>query len=216
MLNEKVNFWRMHIVSGRKIIPLILFILLGTGLKAQFNALSFDQKFLSRPLHFGILMGFNKSDFLIRHSSLYLYNDSIARAESVKGPGFTLGIVSDLRIGEHFDLRALPSMSFSEKKLVYDTFQDTTFSKSIESIFVELPLLLKFKSAPYKDMRVYIIAGGKYSYDLSSNAKARNAEDLVKIKRNDISVEYGLGFEFYFPMFIFAPEFRFSRGLFDV
>jgi len=45
--------------------------------------------------------------------------------------------------------------------------------------------------------------------------EARNAEDLVKLNRHDFSVEYGIGFELNFPLFILVPEFKVSNGILD-
>lgn len=219
MYLETFNIWNMYTVRWSKIIVLLTMVGLlavPVSLKAQFNAHSFDSKYLTRPLHFGILMGINKSSFRVRHSDIFTNNDSISLAEGIKGPGFNLGIVSNLRISRHFDLRFLPTMVFAERRLYYETFQDTNFTQSIESINVEVPLLLKFKSEPYKDMRMYVLCGLKYAYDLASNAKARNAENLVKIGRHDIQIEYGIGMEIYFPYFILAPEIRISQGLLDI
>lgn len=195
----------------------LLYILMSVQpVRAQYNAYSFTQKFQNKWAHFGILMGYNRSEFRVRQSERFLFNDSIAGIESLKGPGFNLGIITNVHLGRHFDLRFLPSMTFAERNLSYSTFLDTSFSQTIESINVEFPLLLKFKSDPYKDMRFYVLAGMKYTIDLASNANARNAENLVKVGQHDLLMEYGFGFEFYFPYFIFAPELRLSQGIFNV
>jgi hypothetical protein len=58
-----------------------------------------------------------------------------------------------------------------------------------------------------------MLTGIKGEIDLASNARAKRAEDLVKINKYDYGVELGLGFNFYFPSFIFSPEIKFSNGL---
>lgn len=196
-------------------LALILLTASLTG-KAQYNVYSFDNKYSNRFAHFGILMGFNRTEFRIKQSEPFLFSDSISSIQSSMGPGFNLGIVSNVHIGKNFDIRFLPSFSFTERALDYETFDDEDFTQRIESVNLEFPLLLKFKSNPYKDMRMYVLAGAKYTYDLASNAEARNAEDLVKVGRHDFLLEYGFGFEIYFPYFILAPEIRVSQGIFDV
>ncbi len=198
------------------ILTVLLILGMASTAMGQFNAWSFTQRFDNKWAHFGILMGYNRSEFRIRQSEGFLFNDSIAGIESLKGPGFNLGIITNVHLSKNFDFRFLPSMTFAERNLSYSTFLDTTFKQTIESINFELPLLLKFKSDPYKDMRFYVLGGVKYSLDLASNAKARNAEDLIKVAQHDLLLEYGFGFEFYFPYFIFAPELRLSQGVFDV
>ena len=58
-----------------------------------------------------------------------------------------------------------------------------------------------------------MFGGGKIEYDLASNARAKSAEDLVKLSKFDYGVEAGIGFQFYFPVFILSPEIKISNGL---
>ena len=58
-----------------------------------------------------------------------------------------------------------------------------------------------------------MFAGGKLEYDLASNAQARKAEELVKLDAMDYGIEAGIGFNFYFPVFILSPEIKISNGL---
>ncbi len=63
----------------------------------------------------------------------------------------------------------------------------------------------------------FILSGGaKFDYDLASTAGARKAEDLIKLNRKDLSVELGLGFHFYFPVFVLTPEIKLSSGLLNL
>jgi Outer membrane protein beta-barrel domain len=211
-----VNSRNMHTLHRGKIILTVCILLMPLFGMAQYNAYQFDYKYESRFAHFGILMGFNKTDYRVKQSEKFLYNDTLRSVQSVKGPGFDLGIVSNVHLGKNFDLRFLPSMSFTEKNLEYQTFIDTVFNQKIESILLNFPLLLKFKSNPYKDMRFYVLGGIRYSYDLASNALSRNAESVVKVNRHDFALVYGMGFEIYFPYFIFAPEIRISQGIMNV
>ena len=78
-----------------------------------------------------------------------------------------------------------------------------------------LPVHLKFRSDRIDNFRVYMFGGGKIEYDLSSNARAKRAEELVKLKKFDFGIEAGIGFNFYFPVFILSPEIKISNGIFD-
>ena len=57
------------------------------------------------------------------------------------------------------------------------------------------------------------MGGVKGDIDLASNARAKKAEDLVKIKKYDYGVELGLGFQFLLRKFILSPEIKVSNGL---
>jgi len=61
-----------------------------------------------------------------------------------------------------------------------------------------------------------VIGGANYQYDLASNANARKAEQFVKLKPYDFSIEAGFGFQFYFPVFILSPEIKVSEGIINI
>lgn len=174
------------------------------------------QDFAQKKLYFGITLGYNTSKFKVKHSQDFVYHDSVDVLNSSYGPGFNLGIISNLKLGEYFDLRFIPALAFAEKSLDYRLAGDKTASRTIESIYLNFPLTVRYKSAPVKDMRVYVLGGIKYGLDLASNAEARKADRQVKVARHDISAEYGAGLQFFFPLFIFSPEIKISHGLFNV
>ena len=89
----------------------------------------------------------------------------------------------------------------------------TSVTKKVESVIVTFPLQVKFRSDRIGNFRVYMLGGGKVDFDLASNARARKAEELLKINKMDYGVEAGLGFNFYFPSFILSPEIKISNGL---
>jgi hypothetical protein len=78
---------------------------------------------------------------------------------------------------------------------------------------VEAPFLLRFKSQPYHDMRLFVVGGVRYAYDVANNSKSRQADRLIKVSPHEFSFEAGAGIQLFFPYFIFSPEIRFSYGL---
>jgi hypothetical protein len=94
-----------------------------------------------------------------------------------------------------------------------DSELGTDITKKIESVIVSFPLQVKFNSDRIGNFRVYMLGGGKVDFDLASNARARKAEELVKIEKLDYGIEGGVGFNFYFKSFIFSPEIKISNGL---
>jgi hypothetical protein len=124
--------------------------------------------FQYKPYYFGITLGFNSSNYNIQHSKTFIRNDSFAQALGVRGPGFNLGIVSNLKIGEYFDLRFLPTLSFVERSLNYTAPESgAILRKPIESVLVEMPFHVRYKSATYHDFRLFVIGGVKYTYDVA-------------------------------------------------
>jgi len=201
----------------RKVVLLLIFSIFCTCSYAQtfgadsYNFREFDQK----SYYFGITLGYNTSGYKPYRSKDFINSDSIMGIDPITGPGFNLGIVTNLKIGNYFDLRFLPTLSFAERNLRYnkDATQTVFSQRTVESVFVEMPFHLRYKSAPYKDIRLFVIAGVKYAFDVASESRARQAETLVKIAPNDFSVEVGAGIQFFFPYFIFSPEFKVSHGI---
>ncbi|MEL7020124.1 MAG: outer membrane beta-barrel protein [Bacteroidota bacterium] len=182
--------------------------------KGNYNFLDFQQK----PYYFGITLASNTSNFKILRSKDFILSDSIQTAQAVTGPGFNLGIVTNLKVGNYFDLRFLPTLSFAERNIEYTRNRRTaTLDRSrFEHVFVEMPFHVRYKSEPYKDMRLFLIGGVKYSFDVASNSRVRQADELVKIAPTDFTFEIGTGIQFFFPYFIFSPEFKYSQGIGDV
>jgi hypothetical protein len=203
----------MHHLLGKKIIAFAIALLFVVNAQAQikgtYNYLDFAQK----PYYFGITLAYNSANYKLAHSNNFILNDSITLAESTTGGGFNLGIVTNLKIGRNFDFRFLPTLSFANRTLQYWTTEDLPVNKRIESVFVELPFHLRYKSEPYKDMRLFVIGGAKYSFDVASNSRARNSNEFVRVAPSDFALELGVGVQIFFPYFIFSPELKVSHGL---
>ncbi len=178
--------------------------------RGNYNFLDFNQK----PYYFGITLAYNNSNFKVFQSKDFILNDSISVVESVTGPGFNLGIVTNLKIGENFDVRFLPTLSFGERNINYapTRVDRRPFARRVESVFVEMPFQARYKSAPFHDTRLFVVAGVKYSFDVASDSRSRQAETLVKIAPNDFAFEVGAGVQMFLPYFIFSPEIKFSHG----
>ncbi len=202
-------------LSGRKITILLILLFVSSTIWGQVRKSYNYREFSKKPYYFGISLGYNSSNYVIQHSSKFILNDEFRRAESINGPGFNVGVIGNLKIGEYFDLRTIPSFSFAERNIVFQTTDgsETPIERTIESVFFEMPFLVRYKSRPYKDMRLFVLGGIKYSYDMANNSKARQAETLIKISPHDFALELGAGVQFFFPYFIFSPEIKFSHGL---
>jgi len=182
--------------------------------RAMFNFLYHKQK----PYYFGISLGFNNNNFLLDRSSYFVESDSIVITEPAKGLGMHVQMVVNLRINHNFDFRLLPGFSFANRRISYiasDNFVEPTY-KRIESVLIEAPFLIRYKSEPYRDMRLFALTGVKYTYDVNSNSRARNNQLLVKISPHDFQFELGTGIQFFFPYFVFSPEIKVSTGIGNV
>jgi hypothetical protein len=173
----------------------------------------------SKPYYFGITLGANVANFHIEHHPRFLQYDSVYTVNPQYTAGFQLGLLATARLSNRFELRFNPMLLFTDRSLTYklkytDLFeQSDSVTKRIESVITTFPLQIKFFSDRIGNFRVYMLAGVKADIDLASNARAKRADELVKIQKYDYGVEAGIGFNFYFPSFIFSPEIKFSNGL---
>lgn len=205
---------------------LIIFVFIAEAQKQKVNYLTtFDDKLI----HFGFSIGINTLDFNVVNYNPIGENpdfvpddangvgpDAIIRSDVAEViPGFTVGIISSLRLSKDLNLRFLPGLSFGERRLTYNvpvydinTYDASTYY-SIKSTFLDFPLLIKYKARRINNDRPYVIFGGAYRQDISRTAK----EDLVKLKGSGFYAEMGGGWDHYFPFFRFSVEAKFSYGL---
>lgn len=164
-----------------------------------------------RPIHFGFFLGLNTMDFGIDLSRIPQDDGNVYLAEvSSLMPGFTAGIISDLRLNRYFNLRFSPSINFSERKLTYRIEGDNSGNitkQNLLSIPLMLPLHIKYSAERIHNFRPYVLAGGGVYLEFG-----RDKERDILLKPFDYYVEFGTGCDIYFPFFKFAPELKFAIG----
>jgi hypothetical protein len=181
---------------------------------AQYNAY-YDTK----TLHFGFHVGFNSSSHRVHLSDSL----NVTGATNLRyitpgfGPGFQLGIISDLRLHEYLALRFTPTLMFSQRNFSYQ-FQNNNkpTPKSVQMANVDLPLTVKFRSKRMKNYRVYVLGGLKGMIDMASQEKVVDDIDKVKLRRLDFAYETGMGLDLYLPYFKLSPEIRVANGFRNV
>lgn len=220
--------------------------------KKPLNMPTYDNE----PYHYGFILGYNQMLFSINYIDNYqsqIHSPSeLPSNEVITGTGniffesdfriydispqmthgFTVGIVGNLRLAKHFDLRFIPSLSFGERKIIYsivslqkDPVEGTitevpkSISTNTHSTFVEFPLQLKFKSKRNYNTAAYIIGGFNYRIDMASQKKtydSSNKPKTLSVNRHDIAAEIGTGFDFYTGYFKLGIEIKMSYGLLNI
>ncbi len=202
-----------------KLLSLAALSILPRGASAQFERVElnmFDHD--SKPYYFGITLGGNLARFHTALHPRFLENDSVLVAEPINSGGLSLGLSATARLSDRFLIRFNPQLMFIERNIFYklkhpDINGLTEIKKTVESVTMSFPLQIKFQSDRIGNFRVYTLAGMKADIDMASNARAKRAEELVKIEKNDYGPEFGIGFNFFFESFIFSPEIKISNGL---
>lgn len=210
----------IHRQKTRTLIPgsffIFGFILIGQIAATQQREINlYDHD--TKPYYFGITLGINSDRFQTELDSRFLQYDSVYVAEPVNSKGFTLGLSATARLSDRFQLRFNPQLMFFERsifyKLKYPDGGVTSITKTVESVSVSFPVQVKLQSDRIGNFRVYMMTGVKGDIDMASNARAKRAEDLIKIKKYDYGVELGLGFNIFFKSFILSPEIKISNGI---
>jgi hypothetical protein len=221
-----------------KRVILVLLLIFGFSLSyGQKIKLKHLTTFDDKLLHFGFSLGINTLDFTIQNYAPIGDNPDfypvtwagttpqIIASDTVRAdvagliPGFTVGIVTNLRLTRDLDLRFLPGMSFGERKLQYNVpvidnnidFLETQYAYSIKSTFLDFPVHLKYKALRINNGRPYVTFGGAYRIDISKSA----SQDLVGLKRSGFYAELGAGWDSYLQFFRFSIEAKVSLGLND-
>ncbi|MGQ1891682.1 type IX secretion/gliding motility protein PorT/SprT [Thermophagus sp. OGC60D27] len=197
------------------IVFVLIFILPVNGQVREGKGVPNLPAFDYRPLHFGFLIGFNAMDFRVVHKIPLDRPEGLENryAEVVRlSPGINIGIVSSLRLNQHFNLRFLPGISFGQRDLLY--IQDGEAEETplqIKSTFLEFPLLLKFSGDRMTNMKPYLIGGINPRFDLSKS------ENLgLDLKSRDIYLEIGAGLDLYLNYFRLSTEAKLSVGMMNV
>jgi hypothetical protein len=210
----------MRNIFGRKIVGVLILFFCSNALFAQmdeYNMPNHDDK----PFYFGIYLAGSTNSFRLSQHPKFLTTDSIYVTEPGNNVGFGLGITANFRLHKRWEFRTIPfNLIFANRNIFYRlkfpdfaAREDSVTVKNVQSVLYSVPFQFKFKSDRIKNFRVYMFAGGKYEFDFASNANRRNSEEFVKLKPADWGVELGLGFNFYYPAFIFSPEIKISNGV---
>lgn len=186
----------------------LLLIALSAAVNAQGNLPYVDDK----PIHFGFSLGMNTMHFGIEHTNQEfdgkIYHANVSHLQ----PGFSVGVISDVRISQYFNLRFTPTLHFSERNIYFRANnEDEIIKQSVFSVPLTIPLHLKYSAERYGNARPYLLAGGGAYIDFG-----RNKEKTILLETLDYYIEFGVGCDIYFPFFKLAPEIKFAIGMKDM
>jgi hypothetical protein len=164
--------------------------------------------------HFGYSVGLNTLGFTIIQTPAQKEGYHIALLQN---PGININLVTDLRLNKFLDLRFLPGIQFGQRDLtVSNNLTKETKVWKIESVYVDMPLLLKYRSVRVNNYAPYLIAGVNPRFDLI-RAELENFKPATPmLKSFDFYTELGVGVDFYLAMVKVAVELKFSVGMLDV
>ena len=178
----------------------------------------------TKKIHLGFSVGMNFQNLAITNNG-FVATDTPRGEEwyadvSAHSPGFSVNVLADYRISEHFNLRFSPGLYFGNKVVRFlnhrgdpdwvaqDHYKQ---SQNIKSTYIVVPLDLKMSAKRYHNMRPYFTGGVMYVHDL-----AKDRSEQLKLKDGDVMLTVGMGCDFYMPFFKLCPEVKFCFGLKNV
>ena len=167
-----------------------------------------------RQLHYGFFVGLNMMDMELTNNG---YIDPVSGQQWYSDvdnyqPGFSVGVLGELRINKTIGLRLQPTIHFGQKHVVFHeqvTGRDST--QNIKSTYISLPINAKIAAPRYNNFRPYATLGISPTLDLTT----RKHQALLT-QRFDCYLEIGAGCDFYLPYFKLIPELKFCFGLRDI
>jgi len=161
------------------------------------------------------MIGVHTSAYDLKYSDKFVTQnfDTVHSVQGSFSGGFSLGFLVNLRLNEVLDLRVMPKAGFYTHKLTYFYTNNTTKQQQVETTMYELPVLLKYKSARRGNVRMYMVGGFTPGLEASGKNDVQSTTANLDIKGMNLSLDAGFGFDFYFPLFKFSQEIRFSKGV---
>ena len=211
-------------LRSRTIFAIILACLSLTG-TAQTRKIQNKPYIDLRPMHFGILVGMNMQDIEFENAGpqTITLEDGTTREETIVcdddrwNSGFSVGVLADLRLSQHLNLRFSPTMHFGAKHLTFRNLTETDqegrqieTTQDMKNTYISLPINLKFSAERWNNYRPYLMAGINPMLNLTSKN-----QEYLQLKKSDLMLEIGLGCDFYLPFFKLIPELKFCYSLRD-
>ncbi len=218
-----MGFARVYLVVKRQTIFILLaFLCLTHSVWGQ------DRKVQNRPyidlrrFHFGIQVGMHMQDIeLMNVGPIMMVDENGVATESFIScdenrwdPGFNVGVVGELRLNEFFQFRIAPTIYFGSRHIIFRNHTQSTENNVVEehqdlkSAYIMATFDLIFAAPRVNNHRLYVMAGVSPALNLISKAS-----DYLRLKRGQVFLELGLGFDRYLPYFKCRPELKFMYGL---
>lgn len=179
-----------------------------------------ERKIQNRPFlddrvwHYGFLVGFNIQDLkLANNGTAYVNQNGGVEYWYVDvpeyTPGFSVGVLGELKANDWLSLRLIPTMHFGDKKVVFkEQRSGKVVEQYVKSTYLSVPVDFKISAARFNNYRPYVVAGVAPTVDLT----VKKGKELL-VKRTDMMFEIGMGLDLYYPYFKMIPELKFCFGL---
>ncbi len=212
-LRDKFNLCWQKVVIAVVVIVAISGNAVYGQLEGEVNLPNSDNK----KIKYGFSIGVFNSNFKLKYDDVFVTPafDSVQSINPVNKFGFSLGLIANFKLAQYLDFRITPKVGFYQNtiEIVYTDPTRETFAANTDLSRVEIPLLLKYKSARRGNTRMYLIGGVTPAIRVSGSKNEEELVDRIIVEDQSLSIEFGFGLDLYYPLFRFSPEIRFSRGI---
>jgi hypothetical protein len=167
----------------------------------------------NKPIHYGFLFAAPFTRFNHTYSSDFLTRDTTTRISAPVTVGFRMGFVVNAYLDDRWDFRSTPTVSLYDRVVEYENSRGGKRRELREATWIEIPLLLKYKSQRRMNSRMYMLAGMTFGFETNVRRRLPQGANRLSTKSADLSVDYGFGFEQFLAYTKFSPEIRFSHGI---
>lgn len=197
----------------KKVTYFLILILISSNLQGQHRKLQHRPYADQRLFHLGFTLGLHTQDLILTQSGFVNENGEVWFSEIPEySPGFAVGIIGDMYLNRYMNIRLIPSLYLGEKKFVFrEQSSGEEYTTHIRNNYITLPLHFKISADRNNNFRPYVLVGGYGSVELASTKNL-----AVLLKPYDAGIEFGIGCDFYLPLFKLAPELKFSFGLANI
>jgi hypothetical protein len=212
---QATHIWYQFPIHRCKVVVWLV-LLLPLATQAQYKHVKRNNpEYDNRKITYGFMIGIHTSGYRSRYSDSFVTadQDTVHSVMARFSPGFSLGFLINLKLHEFLDFRLMPKVGFYDHELQYAYTNNDIQTQLVETAIVEFPLLLKYKSMRRGNVRMYMIGGVTPGFEVSGKNDVSTGSAELPIKKANLSLEAGLGFDLYFPLFKFSPEIRFARGI---
>ncbi|MBQ8336434.1 MAG: PorT family protein [Bacteroidaceae bacterium] len=191
----------------KKLLYILLLLLLPLSAMAQERKVQNKPYIDYRRLHYGFFVGTHVQDIEFVNNGFVTDNGEEWYADVANySPGFSVGVLADLRLNSYFSLRLLPTMHFGQNNLVFREQGSGERSKQqIRTTYIAVPLHVKCAAERFNNYRPYVTVGVSPMVNLT----VKKQQQLL-VRRFDTMIEVGFGCDFYLPFFKLIPELKFS------
>lgn len=175
-----------------------------------------------RPFHFGVVVGTHVQDMEVRMAGPMTITtedgtqETLGTADQSRwDPGINVGVLGELRLSTHFQLRVAPMMYFGTRHIVFQDLKNLSASgkpeekrQDMKTAYIAVAGDIIFAAPRFNNHRPYLMAGVSPMINLTGKST-----DALKLKRTSLSLEFGVGCDFYLPYFKLRPELKFVYGL---